>query len=361
MRLLTSKHKTIGFLTSFYIGCLIIACVVLLTLPIGCSNERPIIPINREIPISRETFSFDQGTYPTQLDLFPEYRLSPGDVLDVLFQIRTWRRRNEFKIGISHTISVHFINIPSLNQTERVLPDGTIVLPYLGNVTVIGKTIPELTKELEERYKNILRHPDIYITVPEFRSRIKELKHDLHTAPRGLSRLVTIRPDGYVTFPLVGDVFAAHRTIPEVKKILNKRYNAYLPGLHVDLFLQKSAGSFVYLVGEVKKVGAYKIIKPISVLEAITLAGGYTHNANLSSVIVFRRHERKIIARGLNLKDVLHASRNASFFYLRPDDIVYVPRTKISTLGQLMRQIADIALFNGWGSSTSWNVNFKPQ
>ncbi len=323
----------------------------------GCSSQEHNIPLNREIPIARGTFSFDQGTYPTQLDLFPEYRLTPGDVLDVLFQIRTWRRRKEFKIGISHTISVHFVNTPSLDQTERVLPDGTIVLPYLGNVTVIGKTIEELTKELKQKYKNVLRNPEIYITVPEFRSRIKELKKDLHTAPRGLSRLVTIRPDGYVTFPLVGDIFAAHRTIPEVKKILNKRYNNYLPGLHVDLFLQKSAGSFVYLVGEVKKVGAYKIIKPISVLEAITLAGGYTHNANLSSVIVFRRHERKVIARRLDLKDVLHASRQAAFFYLRPDDVIYVPRTKISTLAQLMRQIADIALFNGWGSSTTdWSL-----
>ena len=351
------KHKKIGSFVSCQLSLLLLACM-LIAAPIGCSNNRSNISVNREIPLARKTFSFDQGTYPTQLDLFPEYRLTPGDVLDVLFQITTWKKRKEFKIAISHTISVHFVNTPSLNQTERVLPDGTIVLPYLGNVPVIGKTIGELTAELKQRYKNILRDPEIFITVPEFRSRIKELKMDLHTAPRGLSRLVTIRPDGYVTFPLVGDIFAAHRTIPEIKKILNKRYNNYLPGLHVDLFLQKSSGAFVYLVGEVNKVGAYKIIKPISVLEAITLAGGYTHDAKLSSVIVFRRHERKVIARALDLKDVIHPNRQASFFYLRPDDIVFVPRTKISTLGQLMRQIADIALFNGWSLSTS-NWSFR--
>ena len=336
----------------------LLIAVLFFLIPIGCAENGANIPPNKEIPLVRQTFSFDQGTYPTQLDLFPEYRLTPGDVLDVLFQIKTWVRRKEFKIAISHTVKVSFVNTPSLNQTERVLPDGTIVLPYLGNVRVIGKTIKELTSELKERYKNILRYPEIYITVPEFRSRIKELKKDLHTAPRGLSRLVTIRPDGYVTFPLVGDVLAAHRTIPEIKKILNKRYDAYLPGLHVDLFLQKSAGSFVYLVGEVKSVGAYKIIKPISVLEAITLAGGYTSQANLQSVVVFRRHERKVIARGLNLKDLLQVNRQASFFYLRPDDVIFVPRRTISTLAQLMREIADIALFNGWGSGTEdWSFS----
>jgi len=183
-----------------------------------------------------EVFAIVDENYPTPLGLFPEYRISPGDVLDILFQIRTWRKNEQFNLEIDHTISVKFVHMPELNETQRIRPDGNISLPYIGNVAVLGKSLTQLTQELKNRYKTILRDPDIYITVPEFRSRIKELKKDLHTSSRGLSRIVTVRPDGYATFPLAGDVFVADRSIPSVKKILDSIYDRFLPPVFMWTF-----------------------------------------------------------------------------------------------------------------------------
>ena len=318
----------------------------------GCSNTIG-IPEKCEIPINRTTFSFDKGLYPSSLDLFKEYRIQPGDQLDVLFQVTTWKLEKKFKISIDHTISVKFVTAPSLNETQRVLPDGTVVLPYLGPVKVVGKTIPELTRYLTSRYRSILRDPIIYVTVPEFRAAIKELKKDLHTAPRGLSRLVTVAPDGYATFPLLGEIFVAGKTVAEVDSMLDKKYDEYLKGLHVDLFLQKTAGASIYVFGEVGKSGVVPIEKPISVIQAITMAGGYTPNADLRYVVVFRRHENRVIGRRINLKRLLTGNNPEGFFYLRPDDIVFVPKTRVASIADLMSQVQRVIFWRGWSG-----VNF---
>ncbi len=302
---------------------------------------------DKEVLIEKTSLSLGQIEHP--YNLFPEYRIVPGDVLDVLFQIRTWLKKEIFKIAVDQTVKVKFVHTPDLNEIQIIRPDGKISLPYLGEVYVVGKTIDELTNELQDRYSQILQNPEIYVVVPEFRSGIKELKKDLHTAPRGLSRLVTVRPDGYVTFPMVGDVFVANKTIQEVSKKLNDMYDQFLPGLHCDLFLEEHSGSVIYVVGEVNLPGTYKIAKPVSVVEAIALAGSYTSGAKLSSIIVARKNEHKVVAVRINLKEVLALKKSSKFFYLQPDDIVYVPKTYIRKAADVARDIADIFFFRGWG------------
>ncbi len=85
------------------------------------------------------------------------------------------------------------------------MPTGDIVLPYIGQVHVLGLTLNETHALLEEKYKKILLDPQLSVTVTNMDARIEQIRRDLHTAPRGLSKLVNVRPDGYATFPLVGD------------------------------------------------------------------------------------------------------------------------------------------------------------
>ncbi|MBU1003127.1 MAG: polysaccharide biosynthesis/export family protein [Proteobacteria bacterium] len=323
----------------------LVACM--LGMLLGCSPH-PNLNRGEEVGFKSTTFSFDKDTYPTQDGLFPEYHVVPGDLLDVLFQVQTGGSNESFRLAVDHTVSVKFINLPELNETQNVKPDGMLSLPYIGEIYAEGKTPTELTLELKERYSKVLRDPELYVTVPEFSTKIKELKKDLHTATRGLSRLVTVRPDGYATFPLLGDVFVAGRSIPEANDVLDDKYEEVLPGLQVDLFLEKTVGSVVYVTGQVDKPGSYMIEKPISVLQAIIMAGGSSSDAELDSIIVFRRNKKEFIATRVDVHDIMSAGGKASFFYLRPDDIVFVPRTRIASMGQLMSEIAGVFLFNGW-------------
>jgi polysaccharide export outer membrane protein len=343
---------------NFMLITLFVIVIFILIIPLtGCS---PVInlPVEGEVSMDRTTFSFNQGEQP--FDLFPEYRIVPGDILDVLFQIRTWVKKEDFRLAVDHTVMVRFIHAPELDQEQRVRPDGNITLPYIGDIYVIDMKIDDLTNELKNLYRDILQIPDLYVVVPEFRSSIKELKADLHTAPRGLSRLVTVRPDGYVTFPMVGDVFVAGKTIPEVNKCLNTMYEKILPDLHCDLFLERHAGSLIYVVGQVKKPGGYNISRPVTILEALSLAEGHLPGAKLGSIIVVRKHEQKMVATRVDLEDTLAFNSDSKFFYLQPNDIVYVPKTWITEAAEVARDIGDIIFFRGWSVGFSWELHNEP-
>jgi len=338
----------ISFIARYNIAaCFFICCIVFLSSCSGGTHNTS----EKEVLKEADPFPAGEKTYPTPLGLFPDYHITPGDVLDILFQIRTWRRDEFFKLEIDHTISVKFVYSPEMNETQRIRPDGNISLPYLGNVFVLGKTLSQLTDELTKQYKQYLRDPSIYITVPEFRSRIRELKKDLHTSSRGLSRLVTVRPDGYATFPLTGDVFVATKTLPEVKEELDASYDSFLKGLHVDLFLEKHSGSLVYILGQVNKASSYNIRKPITVLEAIAMAGSFTTEANTNDIIVYRKSGHEMTTVKVDLSEMLSPGDSGTYFYLRPDDILYIPRKDLLGFADVAEAIARIVMFRGWGIS----------
>jgi len=328
------------------------AVVLAVVLAAGCASTRE---DRKEVEFEQHTFSFEADML--SIATFTDYRIAPGDLLDVLYQIKTWEEKESFKLAVDHEVSVKFPKMPELNEAQRVRPDGKISLPYLGEVYVVDKTITGLTDELKAEYAKIVKEPELYIVVPEFRAAIKELKIDLHTAPRGLSRLVTVRPDGHATFSMLGDIDVAGKTVPEVNKELNEKYDLVLPGLSVDLFLEQTEGSLVYVLGQVFSPGGYKVLKPTSVLESLALAGGTRPAARLGSVIVMRKHEDKMVATRVNVAKALRMSKKGKYFYIQPDDIVYVPQRFISRAAQIASELQQIIFFNGWGVDLSYDLN----
>lgn len=319
-----------------------------------CENQ---ILTRNEITLENASFTFDYQEENFG-KTFPNYFISAGDVLDVLFHIQTKSTdpNYQFILETDHKIVIKFTSTPELNEEQYIRPDGTISLPVLGQVKAAGKTVAELQQELQSQYSRVLQNPEIHILVPEFSKRIEELKQDLHTAPRGLSRLVTVRPDGHVTFPMVGEMNVLGKTIAEVNKTLNAGYLKIFRGLQVDLFLEKASGSNVYVLGSVNKVGAYEVTRPITVLEALTLAGGTTPNAQLENIVVMRRNdkEKKVIATEINIDDILNFECGSKNFYLKPYDMVYVPRTGLAETAQIARDLMDTMMFKGW------SFNFSP-
>jgi polysaccharide export outer membrane protein len=328
----------------------LISLASLLLLVSSCGSNpanSPQIPVGEEVVVEGKGFSFDRPSF----NIFHEYRISPGDKLDVLFEIRTWTVEEEYRVALDDILHIKFVNVPELNEEQQVRPDGYISLPYLGSFYVAGKSINQIEEELTREYSRILVSPEIYVTVPQYLTQLRELKKDLHTAPRGLSRLVTVRPDGFVTFPMVGDVFVANKTMSEVQEYVDPQYNKISPSLHVTIFLEQHAGSMVYMLGVVREPGAYEITKPITILEAVALAGGATPEAELDSVLVLRKMNKKIIGTRVDVASSLSLEEGGHQFFLAPDDIVYVPETQLSSRAQVMEQFRKLILFRGWGIS----------
>jgi len=386
-------EKFNGWMKSFAIAALLGVALGLT----GCATDGT-LKVGEEIEIGRTTF-FEDLT--DEYMVFPDYRISPGDVLDVLYQVKSWEEQPEFKIAVDHVVTVRFVRYPELDETQRVRPDGNISLAYLGSVRVIGKTVEALTAELKEQYKEHVTEPELYVVLKEFRGAIKELKADLKTAPRGLSRLVTVRPDGYATFAMLGDIYVAGNTVPAIAKVLDERYQTILPGLSADLFLEKHSGSRIYVFGEVNEPGSFKILRPTSIFEAVAMAGSIKSSARIDSAIIFRQKKDKLLATRIDLKKVMiprkleednsderrvaemgeteraynalqgedvgedagggrdYRLADKSMFYLHPDDIVYIPRRRLNSAAEIATEIGDIFFFKGWsiGFSGDYDLN----
>lgn len=140
-----------------------------------------------------------------------------------------------------------------------------------------------------------------------------------------LTKEVVVRPDGFISFPLVGEVQAAGRTVEEVRAEIAKRLTKYIPNPNVSVAATKVLSYRVYVLGRVNKPGEFMIGHTTDVLQALSLAGGLTPFASENDIRIIRRvnGEQQVIPvpygdlkRGKNLE------RNA---LLQRGDVVMVP------------------------------------
>jgi polysaccharide biosynthesis/export protein len=108
-----------------------------------------------------------------------------------------------------------------------------------------------------------------------------------------LSPQVTVRPDGALTVPLIGDVRAEGKTVEEIGSDIAARVNRFFsdqPPVTVQIAEVRSYK--VYVVGEVQRGGEFTPNHQISVLHGLALAGGFTRFANTDRIIIVRKDAR---------------------------------------------------------------------
>ena len=134
-----------------------------------------------------------------------------------------------------------------------------------------------------------------------------------------------IQPNGKVSLPTVGDVSASGRTINSFQAQLTALYQPHLQDPTVVVSLE-TASAGVYLSGEVLRPGKIPLDRPMTALEAVMEAGGFTKFANPKQVIVVRNHSSKQNRYVLNMNDAL-TGMESSPFYVRPFDVIYVKQS----------------------------------
>ncbi len=284
------------------------------------------------------------------------YRIMPGDILELLYHFRGSLDK-VFTFELQDIIAVKFPLAPELNEQQKIRPDGKITLPYIGDVTVVGYTPDEIKKKLKDKFAKVINEPELYVVAVEYGGAINELKESIRNRDRGQSKLITVRSDGYVTLPLVGEVKAAGKTIPEMTEITNKKYHMLTEDLHVDLILNRAEGSRICVLGEVNRPGYYKIDQPLNVFQAVALGGGFNDNANRSSVLTIRKAGNKIKYKVIDVNRSLSSDPQGVLTLLTSRDIVYVPKTTTSNIAKVARDIADIFFFRGWGFTFGYDLN----
>ncbi|MDH4303387.1 MAG: polysaccharide biosynthesis/export family protein, partial [Nitrospira sp.] len=95
-----------------------------------------------------------------------------------------------------------------------------------------------------------------------------------------LSRITLIRPDGYVSMPIIGDVQAAGLTADALAAQITERLKGYIQNPSVSVNVKELNSYSVFVLGEVTKPGKYQLKSYVTVLQAISMAGGFTNYAS---------------------------------------------------------------------------------
>jgi polysaccharide biosynthesis/export protein len=98
-----------------------------------------------------------------------------------------------------------------------------------------------------------------------------------------------VRPDGGLTFPLAGNIEAGGHTVEEIRTVLTSRLSKYIPDPVVTVAVKTVSGSMIFVVGKVNRPGNFLLIRPIDVMQALSLAGGTTPFADVNGIRVLRR------------------------------------------------------------------------
>jgi polysaccharide export outer membrane protein len=138
-----------------------------------------------------------------------------------------------------------------------------------------------------------------------------------------LSQSVQVRPDGKITLPLIGDLPATDRTPIELRDTITQQLKEYMTSPSVTVIVVEATAATAYVIGEVNHPGAVSMQSgPLSVIQALAMAGGLKDFANTKNIRILRRSSASVTSIPFNYKDAI---RGANPTYLRPGDTVVVP------------------------------------
>ena len=140
-----------------------------------------------------------------------------------------------------------------------------------------------------------------------------------------LTRKVLVRPDGRISFPLVQDMPAAGTTPVELKDEIEKKLKEFIDAPNVTIIVDTIQSYKVFVTGKVQKPGVLMMEKPITVLQALALAGGFQEFANPSEMTIVTNDGSKNTMLKFNYGEVLKGKNSEQNIILKSGDVVVVP------------------------------------
>ncbi len=148
-----------------------------------------------------------------------------------------------------------------------------------------------------------------------------------------LNEQVTVRPDGRIALQLVREIDAAGKTPAQLTDILTAKYAPQIKNPDITVLVRSFSTLKVYVDGEVNKAGLIPLAEPMTVLQAISQAGGFKDTAKREEVILIRRGpDNKRITITMDMDNAIDGSDQTQDLLLMPYDIVYVPKSSIANV-----------------------------
>lgn len=158
-----------------------------------------------------------------------------------------------------------------------------------------------------------------YLIGPEDALEISVWKDD------ALKSATLVRPDGGVSFPLIGDVMVAGKTAGQVKEEVTRRLDRFIPDPVVNVAVVRVSSYRIYVIGRVNRPGEFPLGRAIDVLQALSLAGGMTPFANEEEIKIIRKSRGKAVSIPFDYTRIRRNGDVSQNIWLQSGDVVLVP------------------------------------
>lgn len=142
----------------------------------------------------------------------------------------------------------------------------------------------------------------------------------------GLQKEVLVRPDGRLSFPLIGEIEAAGKSVGQLTTEITKRLTNFLANPVVSIGVLKVSGNKIYVIGKVNKPGEFASGRYINVMQALTMAGGLNPYAKSGEILILRNASSGATeSMPFNYDLVIAGKSLEQNVMLRNGDVVVVP------------------------------------
>jgi protein involved in polysaccharide export with SLBB domain len=152
-----------------------------------------------------------------------------------------------------------------------------------------------------------------------------------------LNEKLGIGPDGKISLQLIDEVLAAGLTGSQLDDLLTKEFDKHLENFDITVIVREYSGLKVYVGGEVVRPTYLSLQGNMTVLQSIFEAQGFKTSAKLENVLLVRKGpENRPEAMVIDIASVISGEQLENDIYLKPSDIVYVPKTWVARAGDFV-------------------------
>ncbi|RCJ23812.1 polysaccharide biosynthesis/export family protein [Nostoc sp. ATCC 53789] len=274
----------------------------------GQSPRQPPSPVP-----GTETEVIPTGANDETSSQLSRYLLGPGDIIGVVLQ----RPPGPYRLGIGDGISVSVQRFPDLSFQASINPEGNIVVPLLGTVSLQGLTLEEAQEKIRLGLNRYVVDPVIVLALAAQR--------------QDLSFQAVISPEGTIVVPQVGTVSLQGLTLEEAQEKIRLGLSRFFPDPIIVVSLAGARPVQVTVSGEIFRPGIYPINSATPrVADALLISGGSTLNADLRQIQVRRKLiDGSVISQTIDLYAALQNGGSIPNLRLQDGDAILIPRREV--------------------------------
>ena len=257
-----------------------------------------------------------------------------------------------YTIGKGDVLKLDVMGRPEVSGRMVVGPDGRVTVPLLGNMDIYDQTREAVQEEIEKRLRRYYTHPVTTLTIDEYVSNqvtvLGRVEHagmqrfphppTLAEVLAGAGALPTI--DKQATLTRCAIMRGRQKLIwVDLKALLNGGDPAYNMRMKKGdiIYIPDSADTAVYVMGQVLRPGSYRLTPGMTMLDAISQAGGLHEDADKDQIAIYRAGLNQVEV--MTFAQLIDMSRSTNYG-LENGDVLYIPRSGIAEFGYVLRQIS---------------------